>query len=104
MATQEIYVRGATDTEAMSKVRVVASNAWFLVPGIGVQGGDLEAVVIAGLRSDQRQPSGGLQYDRRLEFDARGTFSRNLEPHGFELERRRPRVAQLRSRHGQTGH
>ncbi len=46
------FVVGATDTEAMHKVRVIAPDAWFLVPGIGAQGGDLEAVVSAGLRSD----------------------------------------------------
>ncbi|MBA3874833.1 MAG: orotidine-5'-phosphate decarboxylase, partial [Anaerolineae bacterium] len=51
-ADQIGFVIGATDTEAMHKVRVVAPNAWFLVPGIGAQGGDLEAVVDSGLRSD----------------------------------------------------
>ncbi len=51
-AEQIGLVVGATDVEAMHKVRVIAPNAWFLVPGIGAQGGDLEAVVSAGLRSD----------------------------------------------------
>lgn len=45
-------VVGATDVEAMRRVRSIAPDAWFLVPGIGVQGGDLEAAVEAGLRSD----------------------------------------------------
>lgn len=51
-ADQIGFVVGATDVEAMHKVRVIAPNTWFLVPGIGAQGGDLEAVVAAGLRSD----------------------------------------------------
>ncbi len=46
------FVMGATDIEAHKRVRAIAPNIWFLVPGIGAQGGDLEAVVSAGLRSD----------------------------------------------------
>lgn len=45
-------VVGATYPEAMAAVRAAAPNAWFLVPGIGAQGGDLEATLAAGLRAD----------------------------------------------------
>ena len=45
-------VVGATYPEALRAVRQVAPEAWFLVPGIGAQGGDLEATVAAGLRAD----------------------------------------------------
>ena len=45
-------VVGATDPEALEKVRSVAPDMWFLVPGVGAQGGDLEAALTAGLRSD----------------------------------------------------
>jgi uridine monophosphate synthetase len=41
-------VVGATDIEALGRVREV-SDAWFLVPGVGAQGGDLEAALSAGL-------------------------------------------------------
>lgn len=45
-------VVGATYPEAMQSVRQVAPDAWILVPGIGAQGGDLEATLEAGLRAD----------------------------------------------------
>ncbi len=51
-ADQIGFVVGATDTEAMHKVRVIAPNIWFLVPGIGAQGGDIEKIVAAGLREN----------------------------------------------------
>jgi uridine monophosphate synthetase len=45
-------VVGATDVEALAQVRAIAPETWFLVPGVGVQGGDLEATLRAGLRAD----------------------------------------------------
>ena len=45
-------VVGATYPAAIAAVRAVAPQAWFLVPGVGAQGGDLEATVAAGLRAD----------------------------------------------------
>lgn len=45
-------VVGATFPEAIEDVRTAAPAAWFLVPGIGAQGGDLESTLAAGLRSD----------------------------------------------------
>lgn len=45
-------VVGATFPEAIADVRRAAPNAWFLIPGIGAQGGDLESTVAAGLRVD----------------------------------------------------
>lgn len=45
-------VVGATDPVALSRVRVRAPTLWFLVPGVGAQGGDLKAVLNAGLRAD----------------------------------------------------
>lgn len=47
-------VVGATFPEAVARVRSVAPQRWFLIPGIGAQGGDLEATLNAGLRSDGR--------------------------------------------------
>ena len=45
-------VVGATYPGALADVRTVAPEAWLLVPGVGAQGGDLEAALAAGLRSD----------------------------------------------------
>ena len=45
-------VVGATFPEAIRAVRDAAPDAWFLIPGIGAQGGDLEATLDAGLRVD----------------------------------------------------
>jgi uridine monophosphate synthetase len=45
-------VVGATYPQALRAVRAAAPEAWLLVPGIGAQGGDLEAAVAAGLRAD----------------------------------------------------
>lgn len=45
-------VIGATQPEALANVRAATPGLWFLAPGIGAQGGDLEAALKAGLRRD----------------------------------------------------
>jgi uridine monophosphate synthetase len=45
-------VVGATYPAALQAIREIAPQTWFLVPGIGAQGGDLEATLAAGLRAD----------------------------------------------------
>jgi uridine monophosphate synthetase len=45
-------VVGATYPKALRAVRNVVPNTWFLVPGVGAQGGDIEAAIQAGLRDD----------------------------------------------------
>ena len=45
-------VVGATYPAALARVRDAAPEAWFLLPGVGAQGGDLESALTAGLRSD----------------------------------------------------
>jgi uridine monophosphate synthetase len=45
-------VVGATQPEALRRVRQIAPELWFLSPGVGVQGGDLAAALQAGLRRD----------------------------------------------------
>jgi uridine monophosphate synthetase len=42
-------VIGATFPDVLARVRAIAPNMWFLLPGVGSQGGDLEASVRAGL-------------------------------------------------------
>jgi uridine monophosphate synthetase len=45
-------VVGATHIEAMKRVRAAAPGLWFLAPGVGAQGAELEAALRAGLRKD----------------------------------------------------
>ena len=45
-------VVGATDPQALRRARSAAPGLWFLVPGIGAQGGDLKSALDAGLRPD----------------------------------------------------
>lgn len=45
-------VVGATHIDALKRVRAAAPDLWFLSPGVGAQGGELEAAMKAGLRKD----------------------------------------------------
>jgi uridine monophosphate synthetase len=45
-------VVGATQPDALTRVRLAAPGLWFLAPGVGAQGGDLETALTAGLRRD----------------------------------------------------
>ncbi len=45
-------VVGATQPEALTRVRAAAPDLWFLSPGVGAQGGDLESALRSGLRKD----------------------------------------------------
>tara|TARA_B110000908_G_scaffold150856_1_gene185181 strand:+ start:206 stop:1006 length:801 start_codon:yes stop_codon:yes gene_type:complete len=47
-----MFVTGATHPEKFKELRVLAPNSFFLVPGIGAQGGDLDAVVKFGRNKD----------------------------------------------------
>ena len=45
-------VVGATQPEALAKVRAAAPDLWFLAPGVGAQGADMATALKAGLRKD----------------------------------------------------
>ncbi|NLG49447.1 MAG: orotidine-5'-phosphate decarboxylase [Chloroflexi bacterium] len=45
-------VIGATYPQAIAEIRAASPKTWFLIPGIGAQGGELDAVLQAGLRAD----------------------------------------------------
>lgn len=45
-------VVGATQVEALIKVRKIDSQIWILAPGVGAQGGDLQQTLEIGLRED----------------------------------------------------
>jgi orotidine-5'-phosphate decarboxylase len=48
-ADQMMYVVGATQADKIEEIRRLAPDHFFLVPGVGAQGGDLEAVSKAGI-------------------------------------------------------
>lgn len=48
-ADQLMFVVGATHPELLAEVRRMAPDHFFLVPGVGAQGGDLEAISKAGM-------------------------------------------------------
>lgn len=64
-------VVGATAPEEMAKIREIAPDLPFLVPGIGAQGGDLEATVKAGRFAN----GGGLMINssRGILYASQGT-------------------------------
>ena len=45
-------VVGATYPEVLARIRAIAPDLWFLAPGVGAQGGELESALQAGLRKD----------------------------------------------------
>lgn len=45
-------VAGATHLQALGRVRAAAPEMWILAPGVGAQGGELQAALRAGLRPD----------------------------------------------------
>ncbi len=45
-------VVGATYPEILARVRAIAPDLWFLAPGVGAQGGDLQSALKAGSRKD----------------------------------------------------
>ncbi|BCE00438.1 orotidine-5'-phosphate decarboxylase [Marinicellulosiphila megalodicopiae] len=47
-----MLVVGATAPEEMARIRSLVGNMEFLVPGLGAQGGDVQAVMDAGLNAD----------------------------------------------------
>lgn len=80
-------VVGTTDPSAMGKVRAVAPDLWFLAPGVGAQGGDLQAAIAAGLRPD------GLG----LLFNVSRSVARATDP-GAEARRVRDEINEARTK------
>lgn len=48
-----LLVMGATHPRQIEEVRTIAKDLWFLVPGVGFQGGDMEKTLQYGLRGDR---------------------------------------------------
>ena len=49
---QLMFVLGATKTEFLERVRKAAPDSFFLIPGVGAQGGSLEAVLTKATNKD----------------------------------------------------
>jgi orotidine-5'-phosphate decarboxylase len=47
-----MFVVGATQTASIAKIRKMAPNHFFLIPGVGAQGGNLEDVYLAAKNKD----------------------------------------------------
>lgn len=47
-----MFVVGATRTDMLERIRSIAPDAFLLVPGIGAQGGDFDALVQYGMNDD----------------------------------------------------
>jgi uridine monophosphate synthetase len=45
-------VVGATHPQIMEMIRAAVPDLWFLTPGVGAQGGELESALKSGLRKD----------------------------------------------------
>jgi orotidine-5'-phosphate decarboxylase len=51
-ADNMMYVVGATKAEMLSDIRKIVADNFLLIPGVGAQGGSLEAVVKYGMNHD----------------------------------------------------
>jgi len=78
-------VVGATQPDALVRVRMLTPDLWILAPGVGAQGGDLRAASAAGLRTD------GMG----MLFPMSRVISRSLDPKKSAEEIRR-RINQYR--------
>jgi uridine monophosphate synthetase len=89
-------VVGATQPEALRRVRAVAPELWFLAPGVGAQGGDLEAALSTGLRADGMGMlipiSRGIS--RAKDWTQAAAEFRDAIAHGRYTRRRTPTTSQ----------
>lgn len=95
-ADELMFVVGATRPEVLAEVRALVPDHFFLVPGVGAQGGDLQAVIEAGLTADGGMlinSSRGVLYAgtgeqaipaaRKAAQDLQGEMQRSLERKGI---------------------
>ncbi len=76
------YVTGATRPEYIGQIRALAPEAFFLVPGVGAQGGDLQAVSEQGMNAQTGllvNSSRGIIYANSGEDFAEAARAKALE-------------------------
>ena len=76
-----MYVVGANQIDYLKKIRSLLPDSFFLIPGVGAQGGDLNKVVLNGINdkcgliiNSSRQiiyASPGLEFQKFAEEQAR---------------------------------
>jgi uridine monophosphate synthetase len=86
-------VVGATQPAAMARVRQVAPELWFLAPGVGAQGGDLETALMSGRRRD----------GKGLLFPVSRGISREADP-ARAAARLRDRIIDIQYQLTKSGH
>ncbi|MFA5927749.1 MAG: orotidine-5'-phosphate decarboxylase [Candidatus Margulisiibacteriota bacterium] len=64
-------VAGATNPGELAEIRKMALDMWFLIPGIGAQGGDLPAVLKASV-PDRNNPRIIINASRNIIFASKG--------------------------------
>jgi len=88
-----LLVVGATYPAELKKVRKIAGDMTFLVPGIGAQGGEVETVIKAGLNS--KKAGMIINSSRGIIFASRGKdFDKMARK---EAEKLRNKINQLRN-------
>ncbi|SDK61668.1 orotidine-5'-phosphate decarboxylase [Catalinimonas alkaloidigena] len=93
-ADQLMYVVGATQTTHLRKVRELAPDHFLLVPGIGAQGGDLEAVARFGMN---RQCGLLVNASRSILYAGRGKdFAQQARAAAQQVQQQ---MAELLERH-----
>lgn len=99
-------VVGATDPRRIIQVRELVPEMWFLVPGIGAQGGDLQAVLRAGLNRDGTgllinasrsiaAASSPGEAAKKLRDEINAYRSANTAPHPTSITASHPQAAML---------
>ena len=88
-ADQLMFVLGATKTEYLARLRSIAPDHFFLVPGVGAQGGSLEEVLKQATNKDfgvlVNSTRGIIYQSNGLDFaQAAGSAARTLQQ---EMER-----------------
>ena len=88
-ADQLMFVLGATKTEHLARLRSIAPEHFFLVPGVGAQGGSLEEVLKQATNKDYgvlvNSTRGIIYQSNGLDFaQAAGSAARTLQQ---EMER-----------------
>ena len=88
-ADQLMFVLGATKTEHLARLRAIAPDHFFLIPGVGAQGGSLEEVLKQATNKDfgvlVNSTRGIIYQSNGLDFaQAAGSAARTLQQ---EMER-----------------
>ena len=83
-ADQLMFVLGATKTEHLARLRAIAPDHFFLVPGVGAQGGSLEEVLKQATNKDfgvlVNSTRGIIYQSNGLDFaQAAGSAARTLQ-------------------------